>query len=182
MKANHGQQIMVNEFRLVTTAICKRLVWSLIFGCVAAIAIWYFFAPGDLFTNVLAYLWSMLNFEFRKLPIFGVRLSDIRFVARTYAIMMHQSGIWECLLGVFVAASTALFAILTYAFWRRGRKEELDNFMRGAKLIPSKIHNQLMRKTYGWSTTITIPWLGDTERLTKSRLAPRYKHAGHLDS
>ena len=30
--------------------------------------------------------------------------------------------------------------------------------------------------------TITIPWLGDTERLTKSRLAPRYKHAGHLDS
>ena len=149
MAYNHGQEISVNEMRMAAKALRDRFIWSFGLGCVCLALLVFFFGPNGLVLNIFRYGWATLIFEFRKLPLLGVHVSDAEFVARTYAEMVHQANFWWVFGSVSTAFFLIAFGIFTFLFFRRGEREKLDRVTRGAQLVTPKIHNKIMKKEYG---------------------------------
>lgn len=144
-----GQEIAVNELRMKAAALKDRLVWSMFIGASVMVALITFAAPRGLISNVIQYIWSLVCLEIRKLPILGVRKSDLIQVADAHARMVGQYDVWVFIGCASVFVCVLAFALFTYTFLKRGEREKLDRVMRGAQLVTPKIHNKIMKREYG---------------------------------
>jgi len=149
MNYNHGQEIAVNELRMKVAALRDRLVWSLLLGVSALLLLIVFAAPKSLLANVGNYIWTLLQLEIRKLPMFEVRKSDLLAVAQASELIANQNQAWLAIGGISFFVFAASFGLFTYAFLKKGEREKLDRVMRGAQLVTPKIHNKIMKAEYG---------------------------------
>jgi hypothetical protein len=148
MRQVRGQEIAVSEMKLSANAIYQRFIWSLVIGAAITFAIFWFFAPPNLIQNVINFCWAYLVLEFRKLPILGVRDSDIRHYVGAFILMSRQAYFWQILMASFATTSLSLFGTLSYLFWKKGESKKLDEYKRGSQLLPPRFHNKLMRSGY----------------------------------
>ncbi|NBW81513.1 hypothetical protein EBR21_07135 [bacterium] len=148
MRQTRGQELAISELRLMAHALSRRFVWAACAGFAISLLAFLLFSPTNFIGHLVDLVTGHLTLEVRKLPILGVRESDIHNYAKALAQVEHELYFWEVLIWTFSLSTLLVFSMLTYLFWKQGENDKLDHYKRGSQLLYPLIHNKFMRREY----------------------------------
>lgn len=146
--ANLGHEIALSEIRQSARSFAIRTMWSLGNALFVSILSMAMLGPNGFILNSFRYLYFLINFQIRKLPILGVREIDIHHVALYYSKVMTSLWFWNVVFGLALFTFLASFTYFTFHFLKKGKREQLERIMRGNKLVTVKEHNKVMVSEY----------------------------------
>lgn len=154
---NLGHEIALSEMRMSSRSFAIRVMSSLGASfCFLIFCIFVFGSQGVLM-HVFRFCVAMGTFEIRsKIPIFAIRKIDIQNVAQSHEILMRDALFWKCsLLGCAIVFCGTFFWI-SYVFFKKGQRAQLERIMRGNRLVTPSAHNKIMKLEYGKTPALII--------------------------
>lgn len=145
---NLGHEIALSEIRISSRSFALRVMWSLGGAfCFLVLCVFGFSSHGIL-KHLIDFCMAITKYHIRQLPMFGVRQSDISNVIHTHKILMGDATFWKISFSLSIVVFLVIFFWLSYSFYKKGQRSQLERIMRGNHLVSPKEHNTIMQHEY----------------------------------